>query len=334
MATVSARAGHCGYVSIMLAIALRRGRDLGLRKDIWRPAIVSAPLETIVQRGSIANMAVQWLPPMPSFCFLADPFGVWRDGQLHLFVETYDYRVRVGAIEVLTYSAGLELIDRRMALVEPWHLSYPQIIEAEGETWMLPEAHRSRTATLYRAIEFPGRWEAAHEIVLDHVPVDATPLFHDGLWWLFYTSATRKADKMGALHIAYAERLAGPWTPHPGNPVRLDISSARPGGTAAVIDGRIMLPVQDCTHTYGGAIRPLWFDQLTTDTVSMTVGPALVAPAGFAPFVEGLHTLSAAGAVTLVDMKRTELSAHGLSIELAREVRKLGKRLSGQRRQW
>jgi hypothetical protein len=42
-----------------------------------------------------------------------------------------------------------------------------------------------------------------------------------------------------------------------------------------------------------------------------------------------LHTLSGAGGVSLVDVKRTELSAHGLLIEIAREGRKLVRRLRG-----
>lgn len=295
---------------------------MALRKDIWRPAIVGAPFETIIAAGSVAGLPVTWLPPMRSFRFLADPFGLWRDGKLHVFVETYDYRVRVGAIEVLTYDAGLTLIARAPALIEPWHLSYPYVFEAEGETWMLPEAHRSAALTLYRAVEFPTRWEPAHRIALDHVPVDATPLWHDGRWWLFYTSASREPDKMSALHIAFADRLTGPWRPHPMNPVRRDLSGARPGGTPRLIDGRVVLPVQDCAHTYGGAIRPLRFTALTPDRVETELGDAIRAPAGFAPYVEGLHTLAAAGDVTLIDVKRTELSLHGLSVELRRHAMK------------
>ena len=149
-------------------------------------------------------------------------------------------------------------------------------------------------------------------------------MFHDGRWWLFFTSADREPDKMSALHVAHADRLAGPWTPHPMNPVRVDVASARPGGMPLVIDGRIVLPVQDCSRTYGGAIRPLTMTVLTPDRFEAEVGDALVPPASSAPFVEGFHTLSAAGPVTLVDMKRTELSLHGLSIEAVREVKKLG----------
>jgi hypothetical protein len=300
---------------------------MGLRKDIWRPAIVRATFEEIVKARSVAGFDVQWLPAMGSFQFIADPFGWWRDGRLYVFVETYDYRVRVGAIEVLTYDGDLRLIDRAPVLNEPWHLSYPLIFEAEGETWMMPEAHRSQGLTLYRAVDFPTRWEKAHRIALDHVPVDATPLFHDGRWWLFYTSASGEPDKMSALHIAYADRLAGPWTPHRMNPVRVDVSSSRPGGTARVVDGVVVLPVQDCSETYGGAIRLLRFTVLTPDRVEMAASERIEAPAGFAPYVEGLHTLAAAGPVTLIDVKRTELSLHGLSIEAIREGKKLVRKL-------
>ena len=109
-------------------------------------------------------------------------------------------------------------------------------------------------------------------------------MFHDGLWWLFYASADRAADKTGALFAAWAERLTGPWHPHPGNPLRTDPTSSRPGGTPVVIDGRLMLPVQDCSDTYGGAIRPLWIDRLTPDGFSAEAGTAITAPAALTPF--------------------------------------------------
>lgn len=121
---------------------------MGLRKDIWKPAIVGASLEAIVGRGSLEGLPMTWLPSMPAVEFMADPFGLWRDGLLHVFVETYDYRVRVGHIEVLTFDAALSLLQRQPALSKPWHLSYPFVLEAEGETWMLPEAHKSQALTL------------------------------------------------------------------------------------------------------------------------------------------------------------------------------------------
>lgn len=296
---------------------------MGLRKDIWRTAILDCPMAGILKNGIPGDVRTVWLPPSRSFCFRADPFGMWRDGLLYVFVEDYDYRVRVGTIDVFVYDASLTLLEHKPALRCPWHLSYPYVFEADGETWMLPEACRSGRLTLYRSRRFPDQWEPVCDIVTGpEVPVDATPFFHDGLWWLFYTPAAKPPKPVGELHIAFAESLTGPWTLHPRNPVRFDSSATRPGGTPCVVDGKVVLPVQNCAHTYGGAIRLLQFDTLTPDEVHTTAGSNLKIPAACAPYTEGMHTLSAAGPVTLADFKYTDLSPSGLCMQVTREIRK------------
>lgn len=292
------------------------------RTDIWRTGIVRAPVAEILARGTLDDLPILWLPPGPAFTFLADPFGLWRDGRLHLFVEAYDYRDRIGRIDVLRFDRDLALIDRQTCLSEPWHLSYPFVFEADGETWMLPEAHRSGLLSLYRATDFPLGWEMVACLPLDTAAVDATPLFFAGRWWLFYAASHGKAARQSHLHIAFADHLTGPWTPHPANPVRIDRASARPGGTPMLIDGRVVLPVQDCTTTYGGAIRPLVITTLTPDRFAAEAGAAISPPAGAAPFVDGLHTLSACGDVTLIDVKRIDRSLGGLAIDLRRRLRR------------
>lgn len=291
-----------------------------LAKDIWRPLIVEAPIEAVLRAGSIEGFAHRWLPEKEFLSFLADPFGIERDGSRYVFVEHYDYRTRHGTIQCLVHHGGL-LVDRRPVLAEPWHLSYPILIEHGRNIYMLPEAHRSGGLTLYRATEFPWRWEQAGAIVLDHVAVDATPVFHDGLWWLFYSAADcGGAAKMGALFAAWAERIEGPWTPHRGNPIRLGAESSRPGGTPVMLDGVLVLPTQDCRRTYGGAIRPLAIHRLDPDRFEAEAGAAITAPAGFAPFDAGLHTLSAMGSATLVDVKRKLLSPRSLAVLARREL--------------
>lgn len=307
---------------------------MGLRKDIWRVGIVNSPMHTILERGSLEDMPVVWTPPMRRFCFRADPFGLWRDGKLHVFVEDYDYRVRVGSIDVFIYDAAFNLLEQRKALQTPWHLSYPYVFEAEGETWMLPEAHHSGRLTLYRSVRFPNQWEEAAVIPLgEDIAVDATPFFHDGLWWLFYTPAMRPPAPVGELHLAYAPTLLGPWTRHHANPVRLDSASTRPGGTPCVLNGKVVLPVQDCTYTYGGAIRPLTFDELTPERIRTHAGSPIRRPASYAPYTEGMHTLAAVGDVTLIDTKYTDLSARGIGLQAWREVRKLSRKVLSQSQQ-
>ncbi len=172
---------------------------MGLVKDMWRVGLVRAPMADLLKPGALAEHPVTWVPDPGPLCFLADPMGVWRGDRLYVFAEIYDYRDRVGAIEVLTFDADLNLLSREPALKEPWHLSYPFIIEEDGETYMLPEAHKSGRLTLYRAEDFPTKWTPVQTIELDQVAIDATPVFHEGRWWLFYTPATTKAEKVSAL---------------------------------------------------------------------------------------------------------------------------------------
>ncbi len=248
--------------------------------------------------------------------FLADPFGLWRGGVLHVFAEAYDYRTRHGVIDHLALASEGDVVARETVLAEPWHLSYPILVEDEGETWMLPEAWRSGAAWLYRAADFPRRWERACPIMLDAVPVDATPFKYEGRWWLFYSPARRDA-----LHAAFADRIVGPWRAHPLNPLRVGAGGSRPGGTPAIVDGRLVLPVQDGSRTYGGAVRPLAINRLTPDRFEATLGSPIVAPAALAPYTDGLHTLAGAGDVTLIDTKRVVLSARSLGVLAARSLR-------------
>ena len=287
-----------------------------MAKDIWRIGLAHLSIDACLEQDVLRTCEVQWLDLGPPFTFLADPFGVWREGRLHLFAEAYDYRTRRGVIDYLRFGPDLSLETRATVLEEAWHLSYPFVVEAEGQIWMVPEAHRSGAFTLYRASRFPDIWEPAGRFELDTPAIDPTLFRHAGFWWLAYAPAGAQAEKQGRLHLAYAEQITGPWTPHAGNPVRVDRASSRPGGTPFTVDGVLYLPVQDCSATYGGGLRLLRIDTLSPDRFLAEAGPRLAAPASAAPFVEGLHTLSSCGPFTLIDVKRIDRSLQGRLIDV------------------
>src|ERR1700742_262414 len=92
--------------------------------DIWRSAIVKQTVEELVRDG-ITPGSVVWLPDTPPFAFRADPFALWRDGRLHVFTEAFDYRTRIGHVDLLVYDRNLNLLETKPVLRAPWHLSYP-----------------------------------------------------------------------------------------------------------------------------------------------------------------------------------------------------------------
>lgn len=275
-------------------------------RDIWRVGVIAAPIAEVARRGFRTGASIHWLPEEGRLKFLADPFGVWVDGRLLLFAEAYDYRTRHGVIELIELGADFSPVRRSVVLREPWHLSYPQVFEADGDWWMIPEAYRSGVLTLYRAAAFPHQWEPVVRLELDTPAIDATPFRHDGLWWLAYAPAGSQRWKQGRLHFAFAERLTGPWRSHPGNPVRNDLASSRPGGTAWLENGVPHLPVQDCKRTYGGALRVLKILELSPHRFEAEASAPLLAPLSLGAYRDGLHTLSACGPVTLFDVKRVD----------------------------
>lgn len=292
------------------------------RCDIWRVGVVHAGVEAIAERGLAPDMRIDWLKTGRSFTFDADPFGIWRDGLLHLFVEHYDYRTRHGTIDHLALDDAFRVVERREVLREPWHLSYPQLIEAEDVVWMLPEAWKSGTLTLYRAVDFPYRWEVACRLPQLGPAIDATPFRHQDRWWIFYSSAGDRLHRQGSLHAAWADRLEGPWTLLGDGPVRLDLAGARPGGRPFYWKGDLVLPVQDCSATYGGAVRLLHLTRLDPGGITIETGRRIAPDAGWAPYLEGLHTLCGCGPVTLIDAKRIDRTGRGWLIDAARLVRR------------
>ena len=51
-------------------------------------------------------------------------------------------------------------------LEEPWHLSYPFLIEWGGDIWMIPESSTNRDIAIYRAVDFPLKWER-HAVLVE-----------------------------------------------------------------------------------------------------------------------------------------------------------------------
>ncbi len=289
--------------------------------EIWHVGIVPHAVDTVLSNG-LKPKDIIWLPDQGSFRFIADPFGVAHDGQFTVLAEAYDYRFKKGEIHYFTYDHHWRLVSSGPALRTGFHLSYPVPIVQGGDIYMLPEQSRSGRLILYRATEFPRAWEPVATI-MDIPAVDATPVHHDGRWWMFYALPGLDNRAMRELHVAWADDILGPWTKHPGNPVRTGFDASRPGGTAFVRDGALHLPVQDCRKGYGSAINVLRINDLSETAFSAEVVKTL-SPQGVNPaFTDGLHTLAVAGPVTLIDVKRNDRSAGRHWVKLQYKLNRL-----------
>lgn len=297
------------------------------RTDFWQVGIVPAPIaELDAARLQALAPAITWLPSAGPWRYLADPFGLRRGDALHVFVEAFDYRTKHAVIERHELSAhGLQWRSQRTVLARPFHLSYPQVFEHEGATFMVPESAQAGEVALYCADESLNHWQRECALLSGLPVADASLIQHQGRWWMFFSLVGPGARDQRELHLAHAPALTGPWKLHAGNPIRVERSGARPAGRPFhAADGAVMLPVQDCSQTYGGATRMLRFEQLALDRVQFAPTDLLLhGGLARADHAAGLHTLSACGELSLIDVKRIERSRAKQWLDLQRRLRRL-----------
>ncbi len=295
--------------------------------DFWQVGLVPAPIAALVEPGALAALRarITWLPDPGPWRYLADPFALRRGETTHVYVEAFDYRTKHAVIEHHEFGPGLVWRGKHVALARSFHLSYPFLIEDDGEVFMIPESHRHGEIALYRARKFPGGWVRETSMLRGVRGAEASVIKHQGRWWMFFTVVGPQARDQRELHVAHAERLTGPWSVFARNPVVTDRSGARPGGTPFIgADGKVILPVQDCSRTYGGAIRFLGFDALTPDRIEARHLPGqLTGGLVSDSHTAGLHTLAGCGDLTLLDAKRIARPWSRYAVDLKRRVRRL-----------
>jgi hypothetical protein len=144
----------------------------------------------------------------------------------------------VGKGRLLVFSPDRPPLAVDVPGVRGHHSSYPFIVESQGTRYVLPE-----TATVGppRLFELDGasivgsqgvRGLGAFRII------DPTDLFHAGRWWLFGGLPTTSTD---LLWLWSATDVAGPYEPHPDNPIVMD-ARARSAGPIIAADPALVSP--------------------------------------------------------------------------------------------
>ncbi|QDG76136.1 hypothetical protein [Labrenzia sp. PHM005] len=231
--------------------------------------------------------------------FYADPFLFEKDGRQFLFFEDLPQKTQKGVISMVEMSPRGPVSEVQTVLEEPWHLSYPFVFERDGSIWMIPESSTNHEVVLYKAAEFPLRWER-HSVLLSGVEAaDATLVEHEGRLWMFAVTRHGVGGYSDTLSIYFADELTGPWQPHKGNPVVVNDRTARPAGEFYRQAGKLWRPVQDCRNGYGAALALATVDELTPSTFKQTVHKTLT-PGAVWPGRK-LHTLNKAGDLEVID---------------------------------
>lgn len=285
------------------------GRLSPQQVEHWQIAVRVAPagedpprLAVDPATGAIDLTGFRFVSSPPGRVY-ADPFLFCHDGVHYVFFEEDYYDRRPAVISVARIVNG-KLGPAQVCLNTGSHLSYPQVFAHDGQIYMVPESSEAQEVALYRAVDFPLRWEKLH--VLHHGSVVDTTIWHEGgIWYLFATLVVPRSSA-ASLHLFTATELAGPWVPHPSNPLSYDVRSARGAGPLFRREGVLYRPSQDCSGTYGRAIGFYAVDVLTREDYAehqvVEITPADVPPLRGA-VATGIHTYHACCGIEVIDAK-------------------------------
>lgn len=269
------------------------------RYDIWNVGIATldAPLTDVRQLHALGE--IRWLPPRRPLYFLADPFPYHHTGRDGLLVEEYGHPKGVrGRIARVDMHADPVAVDP--VIVRNSHLSYPFTFDDDGRVCCAAEMGQEDGCIIYQLGD-DGAWTPRHHILRGHKIVDPTLVRVTDRWWLFCTNWQGAGSLV--LHAFYADAIGGPWMPHRLNPLKCDLSSARPAGRPFTIAGRLFRPAQDCSQTYGGAVNVMEIVELSPDRFREVCAVRLD-PDPEGPYPHGLHHLVVDGRRVYIDAKR------------------------------
>jgi len=230
---------------------------------------------------------------------LGRPLRPEKDGKKYIFFEEFLHKAprgHIAAIEILPDGRAGDSVN---ALMRDYHFSYPFLFEYDGSLFMVPECSEAERVEIFRCVQFPDRWES-HTVLLDGVRAfDPTLVEHDGLWWMFVTIQHDGNTPNDELHLFYAASPFDEWTPHPLNPVRLDVRTARPAGAVFRDKGKLFRPAQDCSGRYGRAISIQEVRRMTPEEYEEVEWRRI--SADWAVGADGTHTINQASGVTVYD---------------------------------
>ena len=228
----------------------------------------------------------------------ADPFAIEKNGRYFVFFEEMTFAAGKGHISMVEVKRDGSHSQPQRVLERDYHLSYPFLLELDGELYMIPESAQNRAVELYRCVDFPGRWKPEKKLLEGVRLVD--PTFHHGAgrWWMFANSAAEGSAMFDdELCIFHAEHLLGQWQPHARNPVKSDARCARPGGQLFSRGGVLHRPAQICVPLYGAGLSLNRVLRLTPHEYAERQVERILPGGGLL----GLHTLNRAGDLAVTD---------------------------------
>ncbi|SDM47643.1 hypothetical protein SAMN05421813_11340 [Daejeonella rubra] len=239
----------------------------------------------------------------PKDRFWADPFVISRNGKYYIFIEELIYKENKGYICLIEMDELGNYTEPVKVLEQNYHLSYPFLIEDNGELYMIPESKQNNTIELYKCTNFPLKWELEKVLMNNIKAVDSTILFKDNKYWLFCNiTQSPGPSAQDELCLFYSDTLiSDTWKSHPLNPIVSDFKKSRPAGKLFSYKNKLYRPSQNGLKHYGYGMKINQVIELNETTYKEKEVDSIYPE--WDDHIIATHTLNSADNLTIIDAR-------------------------------
>lgn len=181
--------------------------------------------------------------------WIADPFIYEYNGHHYLFVEQYVEKRNRAGIGYYEFING-EPVSKGIIIDKPYHMSYPCVFNYKETHYMIPESSANSTIEMYRAVEFPDKWELDSVLLKDVKYVDSTVYQNEHGCWLFSYRKNKSGWELTIFELDMENKTlikkgVKEFRENTGRPAGFLFKDGK---------GNLCRPSQDCRNKYGKAL--------------------------------------------------------------------------------
>jgi hypothetical protein len=291
-------------------------------QERWVSGVSHVNIDSLIQPGEVLLPEPELLIRGESrSTYHADPFGAVLPEGVLILSEHYCYQRQKGVIVSQYFDHELRhLLSKERALDLEGHLAFPYLFKHEGDIFCLPENADGGHVDLFLYNHQTGKLDFHHRIIPDWEGIDGTLFPHEGVWYYLCTDRRSTNER---LHIWHAEQMEGPYYPHPLNPVKTDIRSARPAGRPFLHNGKLLRPTQDCSVRSGWRINIQEITHLSPTLFTEKDFAVINAPVINGKSMKGIHTFSVGDGLLVTDFKEGVFVAAAFARVIHRKLKRL-----------
>lgn len=273
-----------------------------LNQIVWQIAIRKSPQGTILTDKNTPFTVV----PNPNGMWAADPFILEKDNKVYIFAELFSLWQWRGKLGYCVYENN-KFSKWNIIFDDVHHYSYPNVFENNGEIFMMPETGSVNEISIYKAVDFPSKWEKQSVILSGEKMVDSVFISDD-------TILSYKMFGNFKNHLVLLKKENNDWFQVASIVDSQEIK--RPAGKVFAYGDHLVRPAQDGRKLYGGAIKFFDCSNIVNDINSekeiVDLQPSEIVVKNLNKEFVGTHTYNASHNFEIVDVQYYKFSLIGL----------------------